>query len=147
RGEDRDRASRAHDLVRELDLPGLLPDAPARRPRAEVPLLNALDERRWIFGGGLTPEWSWVVRRRRELALEALARVEKAYLKGAPPLVRAKRYAAGLRYFLKTKGPERDRLAVHPCFDYWLDLHARHFSNPAQEHDWHLQFGLFQSFP
>jgi HEXXH motif-containing protein len=109
--------------------------------------LKALDERRWIFGGGLTSEWSWVVRRRCELALAALARVEKDYLKGAPPSVRAKSYAAGLRYFLKTKGPERDRLAVHPCFDYWLDLHARHFSNPAQEHDWHLQFGLFQSFP
>jgi HEXXH motif-containing protein len=109
--------------------------------------LNTLDERRWIFGGGLSPEWSWVVRRRRELALADLTRIEKEYLKHAPPAVRKRRYAAGLRYFLKTKGPERDRLAVHPCFDYWLDLHARHFSMPVQENDWHLQFGLFQSFP
>lgn len=108
---------------------------------------NALDERRWIYGGGLTPEWAWVVRRRREMALADLARIEKEYLKGAPAGVRARRYAAGLRYFLKTKGPERDRLAVHPCFDYWLDMHARHFAHPAQESDWHLQFGLFQSFP
>ena len=109
--------------------------------------MNALAERRWIFGGGLSPEWAWVVRRRRELALADLARIEKEYLKQAPPGVRKRRYAAGLRYFLKTKGPERDRLAVHPCFDYWLDLHARHFSAPVQENDWHLQFGLFQSFP
>jgi len=109
--------------------------------------LNALDERRWIFGGGLSPEWAWVVRRRRELALAHLARVEKDFLKSAPAGVRQRRYAAGLRYFLKTKGPARDRLAVHPCFDYWLDLHARHFSMPVQESDWHLQFGLFQSFP
>lgn len=109
--------------------------------------MNALDERRWIFGGGLSPEWAWVVRRRRELALAALARVEKDYLKRAPAGVRARRYAAGLRYFLATKGAERDRLAVHPCFDYWLDLHARHFSAPVQEDDWHLQFGLFQGFP
>ena len=109
--------------------------------------MNTLDERRWIFGGGLTTEWSWVVRRRRELALAELARIEKDYLKRAPADVRRRRYAAGLRYFLKTKTPERDRLAVHPCFDYWLDLHARHFSAPVQDSDWHLQFGLFQSFP
>jgi len=109
--------------------------------------LNTLDERRWIFGGGLTTEWAWVVRRRRQLALVALARIEKSYLKQAPAGVRKRRYAAGLRYFLKTKGPERDRLAVHPCFDYWLDLHARHFSAPVRDNDWHLQFGLFQSFP
>lgn len=106
-----------------------------------------LDERRWIFGGGLSPEWSWVVKRRRELALADLARIETHYLKNAPAGARKRRYAAGLRYFLRTRSPERDRLAVHPCFDYWLDLHARHFSAPAQENDWHLQFGLFQSFP
>ncbi len=106
-----------------------------------------LDERCWIFGGGTSPEWSWVVRRRRELALSGLARIEKDYLRSAPPGARKRRYAAGLRYFLRTKSPERDRLAVHPCFDYWLDLHARHFGAPAREHDWHLQFGLFQSFP
>lgn len=109
--------------------------------------MNTLDERRWIFGGGLSPEWAWVVRCRRERALADLARIEKLYLKHAPPGVRARRYAAGLRYFLRTKSPERDRLAVHPCFDYWLDLHARHFAAPVQESDWHLQFGLFQSFP
>lgn len=108
--------------------------------------MKTLDERRWIFGGGATPEWAWVVRRRRELALAHLARVEKDYLKNAPKSVRARRYAAGLRYFLKTRGDERDRLAVHPCFDYWLDLHARHFDKPVEESDWHLQFGLFQSF-
>lgn len=105
-----------------------------------------LNEDRWIYGGGLSPEWGWVVRRRQELALEHLARVEKDYLKHAPKSVKARRYAAGLRYFLKTKGPERDRLAVHPCFDYWLDLHLRHFDKPVEESDWHLQFGLFQSF-
>ncbi len=109
--------------------------------------MKTLDERRWIYGGGLSPEWAWVVKRRRELALEALARIEKQYAKAAPAGVRKRRYAAGMRYFLKTKSPERDRLAVHPCFDYWLDLHARHFGAPAQESDWHLQFGLFQSFP
>lgn len=109
--------------------------------------MKNLDERRWIFGGGLSPEWSWVVRRRCELALAGLARIEKSYLKHAPPGVRKRRYAAGLRYFLKTKGPERDRLAVHPCFDYWLDLHARHFNAPVQDSDWHLQFGIFQGFP
>ncbi len=109
--------------------------------------MNALDERRWIYGEGVSPEWSEVVRRRRELALAELARIEKTYLMQAPPGVRKRNYAAGLRYFLKTKGPQRDRLAVHPCFDYWLDLHARHFSAPVEERDWHLQFGLFQSFP
>ncbi|MBI5247056.1 MAG: hypothetical protein HY923_07725 [Elusimicrobia bacterium] len=106
-----------------------------------------LDERRWIYGGGLSSEWAWVVRRRRELALAQLARIEKDYLKTAPAGVKARRYAAGLRYFLKTGGPQRDRLAVHPCFDYWLDMHARHFAMPVQDADWHLQFGLFQSFP
>lgn len=109
--------------------------------------MNILDEKRWIFGGGLSPEWAWVVKRRRELALADLARIEKHYLKNAPAGVKKRRYAAGLRYFLKTKSPERDRLAVHPCFDYWLDLHSRHFGAPVQESDWHLQFGLFQSFP
>jgi HEXXH motif-containing protein len=109
--------------------------------------LNTLDENRWIFGGGLSPEWAWVVKRRRELALADLARIETHYLKHAPAAVKKRRYAAGLRYFLTTKSTERDRLAVHPCFDYWLDLHARHFSAPVQESDWHLQFGLFQSFP
>ena len=109
--------------------------------------MKSLDEGRWIFGGGLSPEWSWVVRRRRERALDDLARIERQYRRSAPPGIRKRRYAAGLRYFLKTKGPERDRLAVHPCFDYWLDLHARHFSASVSENDWHLQFGLFQSFP
>ncbi|UPT75782.1 MAG: HEXXH motif-containing putative peptide modification protein [Elusimicrobiota bacterium] len=108
--------------------------------------MKTLDEFRWIYGGGLSPEWEWVVRRRREIALADLARVEKEYLASAPPGVRKRRYAAGLRYFLRTKGPERDRLAVHPCFDYWLDLHAKHFKNPAADSDWHLQFGLFQGF-
>ena len=84
-----------------------------------------------------------VVRRRRE-ALSWLAASKNS---SPPAAIRKKRYAAGLRYFLKTKGPERDRLAVHPCFDYWLDLHARHFGAPVAENDWHLQFGLFQSFP
>lgn len=106
-----------------------------------------LDERSWIFGGGLSPEWAWVVRRRRERALTELARIEKHFLKNAPEPVRKRRYAAGMRYFLRTQSPERDRLAVHPCFDYWLDLHARHFSAPVKENDWHLQFGLLQSFP
>lgn len=105
-----------------------------------------LDESRWIFGGGLSPEWAWVVKRRRELALADLAKAEKHFLKEAPPSVKKRRYAAGLRYFLRTKCPERDRLAVHPCFDYWLDLYTKHFSHPAQESDWHLQFGLFSGF-
>lgn len=105
-----------------------------------------LDETRWIFGGGLSPEWAWVVKRRRELALADLARAEKAFLKDAPASAKKRRYAAGLRYFLRTKGPERDRLAVHPCFDYWLDLRTRHFARPAPESDWHLHFGLFQGF-
>jgi HEXXH motif-containing protein len=87
------------------------------------------------------------VRRRRERALAQLAKIEKDYIKAAPSGVRARRYAAGLRYFLRTAGPERDRLAVHPCFDYWLDMHSRHFAMPVQDADWHLQFGLFQSFP
>lgn len=109
--------------------------------------MNELDERRWIYGGGVSPEWAWVVKRRREAALAELARIERQYLREAPKSVRGRRYGAGLRYFLNTKGAERDRLAVHPCFDYWLDLHARHFGAPVQENDWHLQFGLFQSFP
>lgn len=108
--------------------------------------MKTLDEFRWIYGGGLSPEWAWVVQRRRELALADLAKAEKHFLAEAPPAVKKRKYAAGLRYFLRTKGAERDRLAVHPCFDYWLDLHAKHFRNPAQESDWHLQFGLFQGF-
>ncbi len=109
--------------------------------------MKTLDEGRWIFGGGLSPEWAWVVKRRREQALAQLAKIEKEYKKSAPAGVKARRYDAGLRYFLKTASPERDRLAVHPCFDYWLDMHARHFAMPVGEDDWHLQFGLFQSFP
>jgi len=109
--------------------------------------MKTLDERRWIFGGGLSPEWSWVGRRRCDLALAQLARIEKEYARAAPPGVRKRRYAAGLRYFLRSAGPERARLAVHPCFDFWLDLHARHFAAPVSEKDWHLQFGQFQSFP
>lgn len=109
--------------------------------------MKTLDEARWIFGGGLSPEWAWVVKRRRELALAQLAKIEKDFKKSAPAGVKARRYEAGLRYFLKTAGPERDRLAVHPCFDYWLDMHARHFAMPVGEDDWHLQFGMFQSFP
>jgi HEXXH motif-containing protein len=105
-----------------------------------------LDERRWVLGGGLTREWDWVMRRRVEDALRRLSAVEPAVRKSAPASVKKRGYLSGLRYLLKTKGRERDRMLAHPCLDYWLFLWQRHFGLPAAEDDWHLQLGLLQHF-
>ena len=104
-----------------------------------------LDERKWILGSGLTPEWAWVGKRRVAAALEKLREAERGFAR-APEGVRKAGYQKGLRYFARTQGAERDSLACHPCFDYWLFLWDKHFRLPAQEKDWHLQFGLFQGF-
>ena len=104
-----------------------------------------LDETRWVYGGGLTPEWRWVGRLRLG---QALAGVKKALgaLKTAPAPVRKAGYDKGLKLFLSAKGPARDRLAVHPCLDYWLYLFDKHFGLPVSEPDWHLHYGAFQGF-
>lgn len=104
-----------------------------------------LNERRWVLGGGLTREWDWVMRRRVEETLGALRRVARGCREKAPSgLLEAG--LKGLRYFLETPGLERDRLAVHPCLDYWLHLWGKHFSLPARARDWRLHLGLFQGF-
>lgn len=105
-----------------------------------------LDETRWILGGGLTPEWRWVHRRRLDEARrglkEALARLRKE----APASARKPRYAAAALFLLNAKGPVADRALEHPAFDYWLSLWRSHFSRPCPEEDWHLQFGLLGGF-
>lgn len=106
-----------------------------------------LDERAWIYSGGLTPEWRAVAAARLKQALAKLEGAAVALRRKAPAGARAKRYAAGLDYFLSARCPERDRLALHPAFDYWLFLWDRHFAAPGPEENWHLQFGLFQTFP
>lgn len=106
-----------------------------------------LSERRWIVSGGLTPEWSWVCRRRSAEALARLERVERSFSRLAPEPLRRGRYLAGMRYFLARRSPERERLLSHPALDYWLFLWDKHFSLPCDPETWSLQFGLFQGFP
>lgn len=99
-----------------------------------------LDEDKWVFAGGVTPEWNWVADRRRR---EALAKLEAVDLSKAPP----GKWRAGLDYLLKTPGPERDRLLLDPAMDYWLYLWDKHFASaPASESDWRLQLSLLQGF-
>lgn len=101
---------------------------------------------RWAVGGGATAEWRSVMRRRVDQALDETVRARDAWLR-APAQARRAGFQRGLDYFLKRSGPERERLASHPCFDYWLYLFRKHFELPAAAHDWRLQFGVFQSFP
>src|SRR5579885_3879061 len=101
---------------------------------------------RWAVGGGLTSEWRGVMRRRVDQALVETASARRRWA-AAPAAARREGVERGLDYFLSRRRPERDRLASHPCFDYWLYLYRKHFEAPAAAHDWRLQFGLFQSFP
>lgn len=101
---------------------------------------------RWAVGGGLNAEWRAVMRRRVDQALKDLAFARTAWRK-APSAARGAAFDRGLDYFLSRRGADRDRLAAHPCFDYWLYLFLKHFENPAAAHDWRLHYGIFQSFP
>ncbi len=105
-----------------------------------------LDEKLWIYGGGRTAQWDWVGRKRVEAVLEALRGVEPAFRARAPRALQRRRYLAGLRYLLKRGGAARDRLACHPCMDYWLYLWDQQFGVRAAERDWHLQMGFLQGF-
>ena len=101
---------------------------------------------RWAVGGGTTAEWKAVMRRRVDQALGELGAARAAW-RGAPAEARRAGFDRGLAYFLSRRGSERDRLASHPCFDYWLYLYRKHFELPAAAHDWRLHYGMFQSFP
>lgn len=103
-----------------------------------------LREDQWIIGGGLTPEWRRVSRQRSEEAREKVARVLDALPKAAPTGVLGRGYSAGLRYFLRGRGADRERLALHPALDYWLFLWEKHFRSPCREEDWLLQMSQFQ---
>ena len=100
-----------------------------------------LNEARWIYGAGLTPEWKWAASHRGRDAVARLRAAAAALPKRAPAgLSRAS--SAGLRYFLKRGDALRDRLARHPAVDYWLFLWDEHFARPCAASDWdlHLSF-------
>ena len=103
-----------------------------------------LNESRWIYAAGLTPEWKWVASHRSRNVLERLTAVAAAFPKSAPPAVRGRRYLEGFRSVLKRAGAERDSAARHPAVDYWLFLWDKHFAMPCSESDWDLQMSLFQ---
>lgn len=105
-----------------------------------------LDETLWILGGGLTPQWRQVHRRRldetRRGLREALSRLKKE----GPASARRRRYAAAAAFLVGAQGPVADRALEHPALDYWLSLFRSHFARPCEEEDWHLQFGLLGGF-
>lgn len=105
-----------------------------------------LDETRWILGGGLTPEWRWVRRRRLDEARRGLRGALARLKREAPAPVRRRRYAEALRFLIAAKGPAADRALGHPALDYWLSLWRSHFVRPCPAEDWDLQFGLLGHF-
>ncbi len=109
-------------------------------------IASRLDAGNWILSRGLTPEWRQVVDRRAGEGLAKLRRIYGVYRRQAPAAAKRRGYDSGLRYFLERGSQARIRLATDPCFDYWLHLWDRHFSNASPVENWHLQFGLFQGF-
>lgn len=105
-----------------------------------------LDEARWVLGGGLTPEWRRVHRRRLDEVRRGLRDALVRLRREAPASARRRRYAQALRFLLSVKGPVADRALAHPALDYWLSLWRSHFSRSCPEEDWHLQFGLLGGF-
>ncbi len=103
-----------------------------------------LDESRWVLGGGLTPEWAWVHRRRRDEAVRSLSAAQRQLRAEAPASVRTLGFAAALAFLRKS--PLSDRTIDHPAFDYWLFLRATHFTAPVPVQDWTLQYGLLGGF-
>ncbi|MDE2038603.1 MAG: hypothetical protein KGO96_03695 [Elusimicrobia bacterium] len=73
-----------------------------------------LTARRWIYGGGLSPEWRAVARLRSAEALSRLSAL-RAKARG-----RNGDGAEAIGYLLSKDDPRRERLLVHPAFDYWL---------------------------
>lgn len=105
-----------------------------------------LNEKMWIFSGGMTPEWADISARRVDRALSDLRGIVRKFRREAPESARRTLFLRGMSYFLNHRSPLRDRLVSHPGFDYWLYLWEKHFSMPCEERDWGLQFGLFQGF-
>lgn len=105
-----------------------------------------LDESRWVLGGGLTPEWRWVHRRRVDEARRSLRAALIGLRREGPASARKAGYAAAGDFLVRAQGPAADRLLEHPALDYWLSLWRSHFAHPAAEEDWHLQFGLLGHF-
>jgi len=105
-----------------------------------------LDETRWVLGGGRTPEWRWVRRRRVEESRRGLRAALTSLRREGPASARKAGYAAAGDFLLRAKGPEAERMLEHPALDYWLSLWRGHFARPAAEEDWLLQFGLLGHF-
>jgi HEXXH motif-containing protein len=105
-----------------------------------------LDESRWVLGGGRTPEWRWVRRRRLDEARAGLRSALVGLTRAAPPGVRRRKYAAAARFLIAARGERAERMLEHPCLDYWLSLWRTHFVEACPEEDWHLQFGVLGSF-
>lgn len=105
-----------------------------------------LDETRWILGGGLTPEWRGVHRRRLDEARRGLREALRRLRREAPAAVRRRRYAEAPRFLIAAKGPAADRALGHPALDYWLSLWRSHFVRPCPAEDWDLQFGVLGQF-
>lgn len=101
--------------------------------------LNALS---WTGAGGVNAEWKQVCGRRTAESLTRLKIAAEGFKNKSPSGVGAG-FSKGMRYFLKKRGPQRDRLARHPALDYWLFLWDRHFGMPLAPSDWNLHGGLF----
>jgi HEXXH motif-containing protein len=101
-----------------------------------------LNERRWIYAAGLTPEWRWAASHRSKDAALRLRGIAAAFRKSAPKSL-SPGAADGLRYFLKRDDALRGSWARHPAVDYWLFLWDQHFTRPCAESDWALQMSLF----
>lgn len=105
-----------------------------------------LDESLWVLSGGLTPEWRWVHLRRVEEVRAGLRDALRGLRRDGPASARKAGYDKAAAFLLAARGPAAERLLEHPALDYWLSLWRSHFSHPAAEDDWHLQFGLLGHF-
>jgi HEXXH motif-containing protein len=103
-----------------------------------------LNEARWIYAAGLTPEWKWIAAHRGRGAVARLRAAAAAASKNPPPGLR-RGAAAGLKWFLKRDDALRDLYARHPAVDYWLFLWDTHFTRSRAASEWDLHLSLLSS--
>lgn len=105
-----------------------------------------LDERLWIYAGGVTAQWQDVSRRRIEEALARLRAVVAVSSRRAPAEIRRSRYLEGPRYFLRRADARRDRLAAHPGIDRALSLCEKNLSDSCGLEAWKLHLEAFHGY-
>jgi len=81
----------------------------------------AFNERLWLFGRGITPEWEAVKLDRISKSIRRLKIItESAH--NWKITARDKQHLNGIKKFILSRSPLRNILITHPCFDHWLHL-------------------------